>query len=27
DLNIFIRSVRFEIGFWEAALRKDPTVY
>ncbi|AAK42376.1 TenA family protein [Saccharolobus solfataricus] len=26
-LNIFINSVRFEIGFWDASLRKDPTVY
>ncbi|WP_218259757.1 TenA family protein [Saccharolobus shibatae] len=26
-LSIFVDSVRFEIGFWEASLRKDPTVY
>ncbi|ADL18900.1 Putative transcription activator [Acidilobus saccharovorans 345-15] len=23
----FVNSVRFEISFWESALRKDPTVY
>jgi Putative transcription activator len=26
-LSIFVDSVRFEIGFWEASLRKDPMVY
>nr|WP_229569405.1 TenA family protein [Saccharolobus caldissimus] len=26
-LNIFITSIRFEIGFWDSALRKEPTVY
>ncbi|QGA53377.1 TenA family protein [Sulfolobus sp. E5-1-F] len=26
-LGIFVDSVRFEISFWEASLRKDPTVY
>jgi len=26
-LSIFVDSVRFEIGFWEVSLRKDPMVY
>ncbi|WP_338603956.1 TenA family protein [Sulfolobus tengchongensis] len=26
-IKIFINSVRFEIGFWDSSLRKDPTVY